>query len=478
MKQKQKGKNTNSAGIFHQGTFSLLMGLMLAVSLLLINMTAAKLPSRITQIDISKTGLYRLSGESRETAERISQDTDIFWIVQSGRENSEIGVLLERYEDLNPLIHVQKVDPVVNPNFTDRYTSEIILDNSLIVSGGGRSRYISYNDIFTNSYDYYGQGETTTYFDGENKITSALDYVNSGILPKIYRVTGHGEAVLSIALEEAISRQNYLLENLSTLSLSKIPEDAECLLIAGPTSDLSEQEGEVLREFLADGGKLLAFTDYEHTDLPVLMSILEECGVEVLDGLVLEADPNMCYSNYPMQLLPGIVSHDITLPITRSGYLVIVPMAHGMKAPETAPQGVNISVLLRTSDQAYAKTGRISTFGKEAGDVPGPFALGIAAEKKTDSSSNARIVWYSTSQIINKEYDAIVNGVNTDLFLNSLGWLTENDSAITIHSKQISVNRLTVPSGAAARIGIVLIGVIPLLYLMIGIVISVRRRRR
>ena len=109
MKEKQKEKNTNSAGIFRQGTFSLLMGLMLAASLLLINMTAAKLPSRITQIDISKTGLYRLSGESRETAERISQDTDIFWIVQSGRENSEIGVLLERYEDLNPLIHVQKV---------------------------------------------------------------------------------------------------------------------------------------------------------------------------------------------------------------------------------------------------------------------------------------------------------------------------------------------------------------------------------
>ena len=91
MKEKQKEKNTNSAGIFRQGTFSLLMGLMLAASLLLINMTAAKLPSRITQIDISKTGLYRLSGESRETAERISQDTDIFSTVDISFAQAALG---------------------------------------------------------------------------------------------------------------------------------------------------------------------------------------------------------------------------------------------------------------------------------------------------------------------------------------------------------------------------------------------------
>ena len=121
---------------------------------------------------------------------------------------------------------------------------------------------------------------------------------------------------------------------------------------------------------------------------------------------------------------------------------------------------------------------RITTVSRESSDVPGPFAVGIAAEEKLKSGGSNRIVWYSTSQLINKDYDAIVNGVNTDLFLNSLGWLTENEASITIHSKQISTDRLTVPSGASARIGIALIGALPLLYLLVGIVISIRRRKK
>ena len=478
MKNRQ---NSNPAGDRFEmkpGAFSMLLSLMLLASLILINLAVGKLPSGYTQLDISNTGLYELSDQSMEVIGRMNRETYVYWIVQSGKENHEIEVLLQRYRDMNPLFHVEKIDPVVNPNFTDQYTNEIILDNSLIVTAGTRSRYISYNDIFTNSYNYYNQGQTTTYFDGENKITSAVNYVNDGKVPKVYRVTGHGEAVLSVALEEAVSRENYILENLNTLPLKSIPEDAECLLIAGPTSDLSESEGKAVSEFLEHGGKILAMTDFQHTDLPVLMGILSHYGIQPLDGLVLETDPNMCYNNYPMQLLPGLVSHDITSPITRSGYLVIVPMAHGMKVPEKAPEGITVSTLLRTSDGAFAKEGRITTVSRESSDVPGPFAVGIAAEEKLKSGGSNRIVWYSTSQLINKDYDAIVNGVNTDLFLNSLGWLTENEASITIHSKQISTDRLTVPSGASARIGIALIGALPLLYLLVGIVISIRRRKK
>ena len=469
--------SANAKLILQRGAFSLITSLILLATLIFVNLSVSNLPSEWTQRDISSTGLYQLSDQTLEVLSRIQQETDIYWIVQSGQENSEIRTLLSRYQDQNPLIRVEEVDPVVNPNFTDRYTNEIILDNSLIVAGGNRSRYISYNDIFTSSYNYYTQDGSTVYFDGENKITSAIDYVNEGKLPTLYRVTGHGEAVLSIAFEEALARQNYQLKDLNTLGLEQLPEDADCLMLVGPTADLTEKEGNMISEYLASGGRLLAFTDYEHTDLPVLMGLLEHYGVEVYDGLVLESDPNMCYGNYPMQLLPGIIGHDITLPITRSGYLVLVPMAHAMKVPETFPTGVNVSALLTTSAGAYAREGRITSLQREEGDEAGPFAPGIAAEERLTEGKN-RIVWFSTSQIINKEYDAIVNGINTDLVLNSLGWLTENDSSITIRSKQISAAKLAVPSAAVTRIGIVLVGVIPLLYLLIGAVIMLRRRKK
>ena len=465
------------SNILRKGVFSLVTSLLLLATLVFVNLSVSRLPSVWTEVDISDSGLYELSDQSKEVVSRVQKDIDIFWIVQSGKENSEIRTLLNRYQDLNGHIHVQEIDPVVNPNFTDTYTSEIILDNSLIVAGDVRSRYISYNDIFTNSYNYNTQDNSTVYFDGENKITSAVDYVNEGKTAQIRRVTGHGESVLSIAFEEALKRQNYDLSDLSTLSLEKIPEDTDCLLIVGPTSDLSPSEADVIAAYMAAGGRILAFTDYEHTQLPELMGLLEHYGVQAYDGLVLEADPNMCYGNYPMQLLPGIMGHDITLPITRSGYLVLVPMAHAMKVPEKLPSGISVSTLLTTSAAAYAREGRITSFSRSGEDMEGPFTVGLAAEEKLTDTKN-RAVWFSSSQIINKEYDAIVNGVNTDLVLNALGWLTENESSITIHSKQISSKKLTIPAAAVTRTGVLLVGVIPLLYLMIGIVITVLRRKK
>ncbi len=472
MKQESKSNR-----FMPQGVFSVVICLMLLCTLIFLNLAAGRLPSKYTEIDVSATRLYELSDQTREVAARVDRDITIYWIVQSGKENSEIGTLISRYLDLNPHLKSETVDPIVNPDFTDRYTSEIILDNSLIVADETRSRYISYDDIFSRSYNYQTQDSSTVLFDGEKQLTSAIDYVNEGNAPKLGRVTGHGESVLSVAFEEALGHQNYILENLNTLSLEEIPSDIDCLLIVGPTSDLSQKEGDAVASYLDNGGKMLVFTDYGHTDLPVLKSLLEHYGVEMYEGLVLEADSNMCYGNYPMQLLPGILFHDITAPITRSGYLVLVPMAHGMKLPEIPPANVSVKGLLMTSGGAYAKEGNITTVSRTEGDTAGPFVLGIAAEEQLKDAKN-RTVWFSTSQIINKEYDAIVNGVNTDLVLNALGWLTENENSITIRSKQISGTKLTIPAAAITRLGIIMAGVIPLAVLLTGLAITWKRRRK
>ena len=167
--------------------------------------------------------------------------------------------------------------------------------------------------------------------------------------------------------------------------------------------------------------------------------------------------------------------HDITAPIVKGAYTVIVPMAHGLKLPEEGSDRITITSLLTTSSDAYAKEGRIESISRDNSDAAGPFSLGAAIE---DGETNGRIVWYTSSDLLNKEYDELVNGTNSDLAVNSLSWLTEKDSSITIHSKKVSGNKLTVPSGATARLGIVLIGIIPLTFLIIGAVISIRRRKR
>lgn len=468
--EKSRAQNTTGMGLF-----SVITSVILFLTLLFIGLTAARLPSEYTEIDISDTGLYSLSEQTKNTVSALKDDAYIYWIVQSGNENREIEVLLARYRDLSSRLHVEKVDPIVNPGFAKQYTADSVNDNSLIVIEGNYSRYIDYEKIFVKSYNYFSDESSETVFDGENQLTSALDYVNSGIAPKLYRLTGHGEKSLSTALEDLIKSENYQIEKLSILGSENIPEDADCILIAGPTSDLTQTEADALEKYLSTGGRLLLYTDYEHTELPVLMSVLKKYNIEVESGLVLEGNQYMCYGNYPMQLLPAVEYHDITAPIVKGAYTVIVPMAHGLKLPEEGSDRITINSLLTTSSDAYAKEGRIESISRDNSDAAGPFSLGAAIE---DGETNGRIVWYTSSDLLNKEYDELVNGTNSDLAVNSLSWLTEKDSSITIHSKKVSGNKLTVPSGAAARLGIVLIGIIPLTFLIIGAVISIRRRKR
>ena len=110
-----------------------------------------------------------------------------------------------------------------------------------MVECGDRSRFIGYDDIYLmeanmNEYSY------DTSFDGEGVITSAIDYVVNEEQPKIYLLEGHGETELPEIFREQLEKENIELETFSLLTAVAIPEDADAILIYGPSSDISEEE--------------------------------------------------------------------------------------------------------------------------------------------------------------------------------------------------------------------------------------------
>jgi len=135
-------------------------------------------------------------------------------------------------------VTLETIDPDVSPNFLQEYVSGTVYNNSLIVESGDRNTYVSYEDIYEYSYssDYSSYDVS---FAGESSLTSAIDYVLSDTLPKLYTLTGHGEDDLSTSFQSAVEQQNIEVADLSLLTEESVPEDADCLLINGPDSDLS-----------------------------------------------------------------------------------------------------------------------------------------------------------------------------------------------------------------------------------------------
>ena len=465
---------------FRAGGYSLAAAAVVIAIAVAINLVVGALPADWAKIDLTSSGLYSLSSQTQQMISGLEDEVTVYWIVQSGTEDDTIGELLDRYEDLSKNLKVEEKDPVVYPNFAQQYTTETLYNNSLIVECGERSRYISYYDIYVTDYEsYYTTGTSSTQFDGESQLTSAVDYVTNEDLPVVYTLTGHGESELPSSLSSGAEEENLLLEDLSLLTEEAVPEDADALIIYAPQSDISEDEKNMLLTYLQGGGKLMLVTDYSETEMPNLAAVMEYYGTSLEDGIVLEGDSShhMRGSNY--YLLPNIGSHDITAPLSDGGYYVLMPVAQGIKIADDLRDGLSVTALLTTTASSYSKPDGydMTTYDKEEGDIDGPFSLGVAISEEVENGTTG-IVWLTSSYMFDESTDMMVSGANTDLFLNALDWMCQRESAISIRAKDLSTEYLTVPSADASTWSLILVVTLPAVFLIAGAYVTIVRRKR
>lgn len=465
---------------FRAGSYSAFAAVIVIAIAVVVNMIAGSLPANMTQLDMTSQSLYSLSDQTRRIAASIDKDVNLYLLATTGSEDDTILRLLQRYEGLSDHISVSTVDPSVQPTFLDSYdlSTTQLYANSVIVDCEGRYRLVSYNDIYvtsyvSDSYSYYGYS-TTTEFDGENALTNAIHYVSSDNLPKLYTLSGHGEAELDSTITDMIAQDNMEIESLSLLSLEAMPEDATALIINAPSSDIGKDEAAMLTEWMANGGKIVLITDYINSgDMPNLLSVTEAMGLTISEGLVIEGDSSMHVGRYPYYLLPDITSHEITDALIDGGYYILMPLAQGIETVEGT--SASVTNLLSTSSAAYAKADGMdtATTEKEDGDIEGTFHLGAVSEL-----NDGKLVWFTSAGMLDSYINQTVSGANGDLFLNALNWMGGQEESISIRAKSLDSEGLTVTSAQSSFWSIVMIGLIPLGFIALGLVVTIRRKRR
>ena len=491
LKEKMKNKNHNkfdkkkligtiSKKHIKNGSYTMVMSVIFIAVVIVINMIVSTIPSKYSEIDISSQKLYSIGDETKKMLKDLEKDVTIYQIAQSGSEDENIFNLLKKYEDESKHIKVEQKDPVVNPKFVSQYTSDDLSANSLIVVCGDRNKVIDYNNMYETSIDYQTYSSQTTGFDGEGQITSAIGYVTSENLPVLYTVEGHGEKDMDSSVKEDIEKANMDIKSLNLLTEGSVPDDADCLFIDSPSTDFSSDEKDAIIEYLENGGKAMIFSDYTTEDMPNFDAILENYGVQRVDGVVFEGDNQHYAMQMPYYLVPTINSTDASSETASAGYYVLVPYAQGIKQLEDVRDTVKIESILTTSDQAYSKTDLNSnTIEKEDGDVEGPFDLGVSITESLDDDKETQIVYYSTSNLMDSQTNQMVSGGNEKLIMESLKWMTdtEESASVSIPSKSLEVSYLTITDYDAAFWKICTIALIPGIFLVIGFVVWIKRRK-
>ena len=453
------------------GSYSLIITAVVLAILIAVNVLVSALPASLTKYDISSAKLYSITSNTKVVVNALEEDVTIYWIVQSGEEDAVIENLLSKYESLSDHISVVKRNPDVYPTFAEQYTDETVQNNSLVVECGDRSRFIGYNDIYVQEADIYSYSYNTS-FDGEGAITSAIDYVVTEDLPQLYLLEGHGEQELPATFRDQVEKENIEINTLSLLTVDEIPEEADCIMIYAPTSDISAEEKDMLAEYTKNGGKLLvAAGPVAEGSLDNLYSLLSDYGVEPCGGIVVETDREH-YTLQPYVLLPDMASHAITDSLIEEHYYPNMPISLGL---DVSGADSAVTPLMTTSDTSFSKIAGydLDTYEKEDGDIDGPFAVAVSV----NCGSGGQMVWFTSSVFLEDMYNAFASGSNSDLAMNALSSLIGEREAMAIRSKSLNYNYLNISSSTASLLKVLMIGVFPLAYLGIGIGVIVRRRR-
>ena len=144
--------NTNKKPLFDRrgksGTYAVVVSLILLAVLVVVNMLVGSLPSKLTMIDTSGTGKYDISGTSQSFVASVKDKVTIYYICTDGYEDSDFKTFLDRYSSLSPKITVVRVDPARDPSFLEKYQTEALNENSVIIETEKRVKVVDYYDFF------------------------------------------------------------------------------------------------------------------------------------------------------------------------------------------------------------------------------------------------------------------------------------------------------------------------------------------
>ncbi len=477
-KEKKESKFINKKSL-RNGSYSMIITAFVLAIVVVLNLVMNNLPSTYTKFDLSDTKLFTISEETKNLVSNMQEDVTVYLIAQTGSEDKTIVELLDKYKALSSDISVVYKDPVLYPNFVSTYTTDSLNENSIIVESAKRSKVIDYSSIYQTTTDY-STYESTTEFDGEGQLTSAIDFVTSDNLPIIYTLEGHNEQSLSSELKEAIEKQNITVQSLSLVTNEAVPSDCESLLIYSPIKDISKEEAKKIDDYLNTGGNAFIVSGYTQDELTNFNQLLETYGVAKTNEVVFEGNANNYARPYNHYLVPVINSHEITSPLITAKEKILLPYALGIQQLESKPETVTIESLLSSTDSSYGKhlTSNTSSAEKEAGDIDGPFDLAVAITNTIDDNTESKIILAASDYLLDDSANQTVAGGNRDFILNSLKWICEQESGITIHAKSMDSQKLVLSAAQMNFWSLIIMILLPVVIIVTGIIIWLKRRKK
>ncbi|MBQ8514740.1 MAG: GldG family protein [Ruminococcus sp.] len=477
-------------------SFALIIAVLILVIAILINIVVAKLDFNI---DVSVQKLFSLSETSQEYLDELDEQgvcvdmyllMDMDELADDSSTRSLYRALVEY--DEHDCINLIDFDPDENEEIMEKINPDNIYSlgiGDIMLICGDSKRHISGNGMYTTNEQYDDSGEiieSEEFFTGENIITSGLKAVVDGYLPAVYFLTGHGEKEMDssyVSLSALMKSKNYQAASLNLSDVEEVPEDAEIIIIAAPTADITEQEMDKLSAYLDRGGNISVMLspnggefDYEN-----LQKLLDPFCLSIDYDYIRETDSSYHVSGEDTTILCTIVEQEETSDLYAdinslidSGFYTYMPQSRSFYVDSNNKniQSVEAGVLLNSSATAVGEPygGTYDSDPMEGSEL----ALAVYSEDK--SRNNAKAVLFGNAEFIDDTHIEDVSYMSSYyVYLSTITWMANQNLDMGIGDKSAAADYLSLTEDTAYMLIFFFIA-LPVVIISIGMGIWLKRR--
>lgn len=510
---------------FKHGTLAVVFTVIFIAAVVVLNVIVSMISERIdTTADLSDTGIYTLDDETIAYLDDLTMDVTVSVMNSEtdfeggGTYYKSVNELLKKMEMHNGHFKVQYLKIDQNPDFTSRFNGETLNTNYIVVEAEetGRHRIITPGSYFTcnalrNQFSQYGYPEAyidqyveqyvnssyaSQVIDGSNveqAAISAMLYVTNTDPVRVAFTEGFGESDSS-SLSNLLSKNGYDVETINLQSVAEIDSGIDYIVMFAPSMDYDNENLDKLAKFLdndgAFGKNLIYFSNgqayYNKTSedsaaLVNLSAFLAEWGIQIGDSYIMQTNPEYTYGNMAIAQVLDIQDTDYAGDVygnslfTYDGYVRPVIRIWG---EDKSKSGIEQKVLIKTYDGAYLRP--MSTLSDSEFDISsaesGVFNDAVCAYKIHSTSQEvSRVVAFGSELFPDVSYS---NSNNQDFLVNMFNYISGKTEGVTITSKAFSMVGFDMNQGSANVLAVILCVVVPVVVIVLGIVIWVRRRHR
>jgi ABC-type uncharacterized transport system involved in gliding motility auxiliary subunit len=157
--------------------------------------------------------------------------------------------------------------------------------------------------------------------------------------------------------------------------------------------------------------------------------------------------------------------------------MTFFPFVRSVAQADPAVEGISVAQLLSTNEQSWGESDLQAT---EAGfdegvDLQGPVSIGVVASKDLGENRRASLVVIGDSDFAQNAYLGLQG--NGNLFVNTVAWLAQDESFISIRPKDPEDRPLTMTQAQGRLFAYIAAFILPGSILAAGISVWMKRRK-